>query len=293
MNQSKSIRQCLWLIAAMKERGRITLRDLQAKWTADGMGDMLYRSAFNRYRDKIFQMFGLLIECDEQHRYYLQNPEEIDARSIESWMLSTMTVNTALADSAEVKDRIVLESVPEGEQHLPLIIRAIRHNRRLRLRYQKFGCEATEKTVEPYVLKLWGRRWYLLVFTGHHMATYSLDRLLWLEMTEETFQMPPDFSPEQYFGEFYGVLTDETVPMTDVVVRAYGKTAHYLRTLPLHHSQRTLQQTDEWTDYRLRLRPTADFVGELLKYDEGLEVRQPESLRLKICEKLHGMINKY
>ncbi|MBQ8463340.1 MAG: WYL domain-containing protein [Prevotella sp.] len=293
MYQSNSIRQCLWVMAAVRERGRITLRELGEKWVADGMGNTLHRSAFNRCRDKIFQMFGLMIECDEQHRYYVANPQEMDERSIESWLLSTMTVNTALADSAQVKERIVLESVPEGEQYLPLIIRAIKHNRRLHLRYQRFGCEVTEKTVEPYVLKLWGRRWYLLVFTGRHMATYSLDRLLSLEMTEETFRMPADFSAEQYFGEFYGVLTDETVPLEDVVVRAYGKTAHYLRTLPLHPSQRVVEATEEWTDYGLRLRPTADFVGELLKYDDGVEVLQPASLRLKICEKLDLMVNRY
>lgn len=195
MTQNKTIRQCLWLITTIRQHGRITLRDLQEKWTADMMGDVLYRSSFNRYRDKIFELFGLLMKCDEKYQYYFANPNELADHSIESWLLSTMTVNVALADSQTVKDHIVLESVPEGEQYLPEIIKAIRLNRRLHMRYQRFGCEVSEKTVEPYVLKLWGRRWYLLVFTGHHMAIYSLDRMLSLEMTDETFVMPADFSP--------------------------------------------------------------------------------------------------
>lgn len=232
MYQSNTIRQCLWLITTIRQNERLTLKALQEKWTADKMGDTLYRSSFNRYRDKIFELFGLMMECDEKYQYYFSNPGELADHSIESWLLSTMTVNVALADSSTVKDRIILESVPEGEQFLPMIIKAIRLNRRLHMRYQRFGCEVSEKTVEPYVLKLWGRRWYLLVFTGHHMATYSLDRMLSVEMTDETFVMPADFSSEQYFGEYYGVLTDETTPLTHVVVRAYGKTANYLRTLP-------------------------------------------------------------
>ena len=293
MYQSNTIRQCLWLITTIKQNGRITLKKLQEKWTDDRMGDVLYRSTFNRNRDKIFELFGLVMECDEKYQYYFVNPNELTDHSIESWLLSTMTVNVALADSQTVKERIVLENVPEGEQYLPVIIKAIRLNRRVHMRYQRFGCEVSEKTVDPYVLKLSGRRWYLLVFTGHHMATYSLDRMLSMEMTDETFEMPADFSPEQFFSEYYGVLTDETTPLEHVVVRAYGKTADYLRTLPLHHSQQVVCTTDNYTDFALDIRPTPDFIGELLKYDQGLEVLNPPDFRLKIRKILEEMVNRY
>ena len=48
------------------------------------MGDTLYRSSFNRYRDKIFELFGLVMECDEKYQYYFQNPGELTDHSIES-----------------------------------------------------------------------------------------------------------------------------------------------------------------------------------------------------------------
>lgn len=293
MYKTQTIRQCLWLIAAVKQKGRVTLKDLQQKWIDDQMGDKLARSTFNRYRDSVLELFGLVMDCDGQYRYYFANPNEIDERSIESWLLSTMTVNVVLADSTAVKDRIVLESVPEGEQYLAIIIKAIKMNRKLHIRYQRFGCEASEKTVAPYVLKLWGQRWYMLVFTGHHMATYSLDRLLSAELTDESFTMPEDFSAEQYFCEYFGVLTDENTPMTHIVLRAYGNTANYLRTLPLHDSQRAANVTEDYTDYTLDLRPTADFIGELLKFGAGIEVLNPPELRLKIRKDLEEMVNRY
>ena len=95
MYQSNTIRQCLWLIATIRQNGRLTLKALQEKWTADKMGDTLHRSSFNRYRDKIFELFGLVMECDEKYQYYFQNPGELTDHSIESWLLSTMTVNVA------------------------------------------------------------------------------------------------------------------------------------------------------------------------------------------------------
>ena len=293
MYQENTIGHCTWIITTIRQRGRVTLRELQKLWIADNRGDKLYRSTFNRYRDKIFRLFGLVMECDDDYRYFFANPSVMDDHSIESWLLSTMTVNTALAESLMVKDRIVLEQVPEGEQYLPLIISAIRQNQKLLIRYRRFGGEVSERTVAPYVLKLWGRRWYLLVFTGNHMATYSLDRVRSLEMTDETFVMPADFSAQDYFGDFYGVLTDENVPMRHIVVRAYGNTANYLRTLPLHDSQRMVGGNEDYTDFSFDLRPTPDFIGELLKYDEGLEVLDPPEFRLKIREIVTNMLKRY
>ena len=78
-----------------------------------------------------------------------------------------------------------------------------------------------------------------------------------------------------------------------MVVRAYGKTANYLRTLPLHHSQRVADTTEAYTDFTLDVRPTPDFLGELLKYDHGMEVVDPPELRLKMCKIIKEMLNRY
>jgi predicted DNA-binding transcriptional regulator YafY len=116
--------------------------------------------------------------------------------------------------------------------------------------------------------------------------------MLSVEMTDETFEMPEDFSPEAYFAEYYGVLTDET-PMAHVVVRAYGRTSNYLRTLPLHPSQREVTSTEDYTDFCFDIRPTADFIGELLSYDVGLEVLQPADLRERIKRLLEQSLKHY
>ena len=160
------------------------------------------------------------------------------------------------------------------------------------IQYQKFGFEAGEKLISPYALKLFHQRWYLLSHTGNHFATYSLDRMLMVQITDETFEMPDGFKPESYFTEYFGVLTDET-PMAHVVVRAYGKTANYLRTLPLHHSQRELQQTDEYTEFSFDIRPTYDFLGQLLSHGDGIEVVSPDDVREKMRQKIAENLKRY
>ena len=251
------------------------------------------RTTFFRHRDAILSMFGVIIECEEKtHKYYIANPEVLLDDSLERWMLSTMTVGGVLSDSVSLKDRIILENVPAGEEYLETIISAIKAGKKILMQYQRFGADSYKKVVAPYALKLFHRRWYLLSFTGHHFATYSLDRMQMVEITNEQFEMPEGFKPESYFTEYFGVLTDET-PMAHVVVRAYGKTANYLRTLPLHHSQRELQQTDEYTEFSFDIRPTYDFLGQLLSHGDGIEVVSPDDVREKMRQKIAENLKRY
>ena len=294
MIRIKHIRQLVWLVSTIKNAQRITLRDLNGKWVDEEIadGNPLARTSFKRYRDEIFDLFGLVMECDNEHRYYFDNPHAIDDHSINSWLLSTMTVNAVLSESASIRDQIILGPVMAGERFLPTIVDALKRHRCLRLGHQKFGFEPSERTVEPYALRAWEGRWYLLVRTDGEFKKFSLDRIHSLVMTKEHFQRLKGFSADAYFSEYFGVLTDDT-PMAHVVLRATGSTPNYLRTKPLHHSQRELEHTETYTDFALDLRPTADFIGELLRHKKGIEVLEPADLRQKMRETLEEMLNIY
>ncbi len=124
------------------------------------------------------------------------------------------------------------------------------------------------------------------------MATYALDRMLAVEISDETFEMPEGFSPEAYFAEYYGITTDGT-PMDHVVIRAYGNIPNYLRTLPLHASQNEVAHTDEYTDFSYDIRPSVDFILELMSYTGDLEVLEPLGLRQKIYNTLQTSLERY
>jgi hypothetical protein len=296
MKPAKIFQQYIWLVNTLRQYKRLSLEEISDLWVKDQVigGSPLTRASFIRHKDAILNMFGIIIECDldRGYKYYIANPEVLDDESIERWMLSTLTVSTVLSDSVSLRERILLENVPAGEEYLQTIIQAIKTNRRLLITYQRFGNESYEKIISPYALKLFHQRWYLLAFTGRHYATYSLDRMLAVSLTDETFEMPDDFSPQDYFSEYFGVLTDET-PLEHVVIRAYGRTPDYLRTLPLHATQRELSQTDEYTDFSIDIRPTPDFIGQLLNHADGIEVLEPAAFRLKIREIIEKTLNRY
>ena len=296
MKPAQIFHQYLWIINMLKAYRGLTFEELGRKWREDRVaeGKVLQRSSFNRHRDAILDMFGIIIECEPKtYRYYIGNPEVLNDDSIGRWMYSTLAVHGVLADSAAVKDRVVLESVPAGEEFLSTILAGIKAGRRLLMSYQKFGTEGYERTVCPYALKLFHRRWYLLALNDENqMRIYALDRMTALALTSQNFTMPEDFSPQQYFAEYFGVLTDGT-PMAHVVLRAYGKTPAYLRTLPLHHSQCEISTGAEYSDFSLDLRPTPDFLGQLLSHGAGIEVLEPLALREKMEEMTAEMHKRY
>ena len=306
MKPAQIFHQYIWIINTLRAHRRLTFEELNQKWQDDGVagGNPLQRSSFNRHRDAILDMFGIIIDCEPKtYKYYISNNHVLNDDSIESWLFSTLTVHGVLADSAAVKERLVLESAPAGEQYLDTIIRAIKTNHQLLIGYKKFEAEGYEKVVCPYALKLFRQRWYLLAQLptsvrpqGENdedtMRIYALDRMTTMELTDETFELSADFSAQTYFSEYFGVLTDNT-PMAHVILRAHKWMPNYLRTLPLHHSQRELESTPDYTDFSYDIRPTSDFLGELLRHSDGIEVLQPLDLREKMRQMIAETLKRY
>jgi ribosome modulation factor len=296
MKPAQIFHQYIWIINTLRAYRKLPLEELNQKWIDDGVadGNPLYRSSFNRHRDAIQDMFGIIIDCERKtYKYYISNPEVLSDGSISQWLFSTLAVHGVLADCAAIKDRIILENVPAGEEYLDTIKRAIKSNRCLRIGYKKFEAEGYEKVICPYAQKQFRQRWYLLARNDEdQMRIYALDRMTMVELTDETFEIPADFSAQTYFSEYFGVLTDDT-PMAHVIIRAHKWMPNYLRTLPLHHSQRELESTPDYTDFSYDIRPTSDFLGELLRHSSGIEVLEPQELREKMRQMIAETLKRY
>lgn len=63
------------------------------------------------------------------------------------------------------------------------------------------------------------------------------------------------------------------------MLRANRAHKYYMESLPLHHSQRMIEDCGEYADFELYLSPTYDFVMRLLQAGSMIEVISPASLR--------------
>lgn len=283
--------QYIWLVNTIHRYRKLTLDEINRHWIETEMSEGLpiARSTFNRHRDAILDMFGVIIECDRKDgfRYYIYNAEVLEEDTIQNWMLSTLSVNSMLAESRGVHERILLERIPSEGENLHKFIEAMKRSLRIEVCYRKYGSAETKSTMilEPYFVKLFNKRWYALVKFADPdglLFLLALDRISSLTLTDQRFNYDKDFDPAGWFRDCYGIVRDSDVPVEKVVIRAFGKEANYLRDLPLHHSQREVDNADGYSDFELTLSPTADFWTPLVARGATIKILQPQWLAAEI-----------
>lgn len=299
MTTPELFKEYIWLVNTIHQAKAISLADINEKWVRTEMsgGVEMARSTFNRHRIAIEDIFGIYIECNRKnhHRYYIGNDNVLSEQSVQNWMLNTLSVNNVISESLSLQRQILLESVPSGNGFLEPIISAMKKQQLLRISYQKYGAPNPRSfEMAPYCIKLYHRRWYLLGrFNTGKYGVFAFDRLQGVELMEDMFQTDRNFDAEQFFSDSFGVVLITQMEPQRVVLRAFSNEAHYLRDLPLHHSQRELGEADGYVDFEYYLKPTLDFCGQILSRGNRLMVLQPKSLVQQVKQMLIDALRNY
>ena len=290
----------VWLVETIYKAKKISFEEINQHWVDNDLseGKPLPIRTFHKWRQAIEEMFGLIIENENggQYRYYIENADDLRNGSMRSWLFNTLTVSNLMMESASIKDKILFEEIPDGEQYLPIILEALKKNYVLGMTYQSFSRdEANTFEVEPYCLKAFKQRWYLVARSPYYdkIMIYSLDRVKWLGLTEKSFKYPKSFIPEEFFEDSFGIIADTKVKIETVKLKVSAGQANYLRSLTLHQTQKEIERTDEYSIFTVRLRPTFDFRQEILSQGCDIEVLEPTWFRDEIAEISKHMWNKY
>ncbi len=294
MSTAGLINRYVWFVTTIYNRGPISLADLQHRFEMHfGRGEELSERQFHRYTDAVEELFDIEIRYSRTQRGYLiADREGIADMSMRKWLLQTFSVNNILHQSGDLKNRILLENVPSGQQHLTTIVDAMRENVALSVTYQSFGkSEPSTFEVEPYCVKLFEQRWYMLGKSDGYdeLRIYALDRIEALSPIERKFKLPKRFDASKFFEDYYGVIVgDEEFDVCPVALRVDSWQSKYLRTLPLHHSQVEVECNDEYSIFEYRLCPSFDFRQKLLSMGAAVEVLAPKALReeidIEVCD---------
>lgn len=299
MKTYTKFKEYIWLVNTINQARSITLAEINEKWLQTEMseGIPLSRTTFHRHRIAIEEIFGLYIDCDRNngYKYSIGNRHVLQENSVQNWMLSTMSVGNMLGECQSLNHRILLENVPYGGEMLQQVVKAMKENRMISLTYRRYGSADTGSyQLAPYCVKLFHQRWYLLAcFESGLKSVYAFDRIESVEILEQKFKIDEDFDAADYFSDSYGIVVAENVEAERIVIRAFGYEPYYLRDLPLHHTQREINSTDEYSDFELRLRPTSEFKAQLMSRGQWIEVLEPQSLADEIVEWYKNAIKRY
>ena len=300
LNQTNKL---VWIVETIYKARKITFEELNRQWMDNvdlSGGEEMLKRTFHKWKWNIFDTFGLVIECEKAapYRYYIENVDDMKRGSIENWLLSTYSVSNSLIESKSIKDRIILEEIPSGREYLEPIIDAMKKNRFIHITHYNYWREDTrEHYLMPLCVKLFRQRWYMVgrTWPAGKDILYSLDRIRDFRLSSHSFEFPEDFSPEEYFDGCFGIIPDKNCKVEDVLLKVSAGQANYLRDLPMMQgdNQKEVERNDEYSIFKLRVRPTYDFQQELLWNREELEVLKPLWLRKEIAGAVKRMWNKY
>lgn len=268
----------LWLIEqlSLASEAGLTLAELQRLWLdTPGHTGVLSRDRLTNHRKSIKEFLGVIIESPDRLHYRITNPEALALDTLANDLLKSIQNYVFLQEYKNLGDRIQPERIENGSHMLATIGQAMRDKKKLSITYQKFiDSEPYNATIHPYCLKASKGRWYILAYkeknTHNQPAqTFALDRTLRLHITSETFEPNPDIDPKTYFHDCFGIYRDfDHYPVRDITIGVKPHIAPYLRTLPLHHSQREQTFAGEdviYFDYHIS--PSPDFLGEIAKWN--------------------------
>jgi len=289
----------IWLIDTIQRAGYITLENLSDKWQHSSLnpdGSPLPERTFFNHRKEILSQFGINIEYVKSKGYHIANEDELGEDGLRSWMLNSISVNNTVRESADMRSRIIFEDIPSGYCFLNDIIEAMKTGVMIQMEYQDYDKDTSSSVrLAPYCVKLFHQRWYVLGKSDAYKQPrlYCLDRIEELEMLDTAFKLPKSFDARRFFDEHYGVVIDEDAPPQRILLKVTPQQRKYFQSLPLHQSQREVENNGQYAIFEYRMAPTWDLAMELMKYYDKVEVLEPESLRDEVIDYAYCILDLY
>ena len=298
MTTEKLFKMYTWIADTLLRHDGMTLQEINEHWVRSSLsdGNPITRRTFVRVRNVVEEMFDINIECDRRtNKYYIDANTNRNHHNAVRWLFDTISVNNIINESKHMRERILLEHVPSGYNFFPVISQAMIDGKTLHVTYQRFNEEPKVRELEPYCIKLYHQRWYMLGrrCDKGYLNVFALDRMQDVYATDNSFKIDPAFKAEDYFAPYFGVITGMGEKLEHVVIHTSHRLANYYRTLPLHPSQEETAVTKDYVEFSLYIYPTFDFKQELLSQADEVEVISPLSLRNDIKNVIERMRKVY
>ncbi len=298
-----------WLIALL-ERNHLTFQEIVDEWevaSCNPFHEELTLRTFHRHREAIASQFGISVICDKSdgYRYYLKR-DKVECDETTEWMLSSMRL-ASLGDQLKYHNKVMLDTPPYNSEYLDDILGAIDKHYLLKFKYVSAFSAESDIVLQPAFVRYFKQRWYVIGVKESSSETderklvrcLPFDRISYLKVICEKHPLSDEMkrflTPENYYEDCFGIMRMEDEPVERIRIRAFYPEYNLIEEVPLHESQRRLTESKDglYREYELTVRPSRDFLQELLWHGRNIMVLQPESLRQKMIGILQDMTRSY
>ena len=181
-----------------------------------------------------------------------------------------------------------------GITYFSTLFNAIKNKTVLQIKYRPFSPdEEFIFTIHPYFLKQYNERWFLFGWNEKENMMYNLalDRIEAIETTNDDYQDTGIDFENEYFGHIIGVTFPQGEEAVEIILNVSKKRWGYLRTKPLHASQKVVENADtnDYVTIKIHVIPNNEMYASLLFYGDDVVVVKPQKIRktlLSIIEKM-------
>ena len=297
---SKTFNRYIWLLNTLLQHKQLSFEEINALWMKStlGNGAPLPLRTFHQHKNAVEELFGIEIKCNasDGYKYFISSPDTLKNDSIRKWLLNSFTLSNMITAGHNMKERILFEEIPCGTEYLQTLIEAMQKSKELQIDYQQFYGHRETFNIQPYAMKVYHQRWYVVGYIKElrGIRNIALDRTLEMNISDTSFTLPLNFNAEKYYAYTVGIYVNEELKPTKVKIRAYGRQIEYLRSLPLHRSQKErASKYGEFCDFEYKLCQTPELSTHILAMGENVEVLEPVELREEIKRRLEECLTKY
>lgn len=299
MSKREYILRYLLIIRKLRNRRQATFKEINdfliLESELQSYKLSISKRTFQRDLNEIRSLFNVDIQYNFSDKvYYIADDEQQD---INNRMLEAFDMFNSLNIADDLSPYIYLEKRrPQGTEHLYGLIHAIKNRLLIRFTYQKFWeDEVTHRTAEPYALKEFKGRWYVLANDrkDNTIKTFGLDRISQLEISRELFKYPENFNINEYFKYCFGIITSPDTEPEEIVLSFEPVQGKYIKSFPLHETQKVIVDNKEELQIKLKLHITHDFIMELLSFGDTVKILKQESMKSEIIAIYQNALNQY
>lgn len=305
MSKRGYISRYLLILKKLKVKPYSTYEELQAyienqfdylQMQDDTLNIGFSKRTLQRDLKEIRNVFGIDIEYSKTNKGYYISQSETENMNFQR-MIEAFDMFNSLNLAQDLTPFIHLEKRrPQGTENLYGLLHAIKNKLKIKFTYQKFWEEkVSQRLVEPYALKEFKNRWYILAKDSkdNNIKSFALDRLTNLEITTQHYQYPDNYSIEQSYRYCFGIISPNGSDPQDIILSFDPFQGKYIKTLPLHETQEILEDNDQETRIKLKLCLTHDLFMELLSFGDNMKVIEPKKLSDKIKEAHKNAYKQY
>lgn len=193
---------------------------------------------------------------------------------------------------------VQFESNPylEGREYLSSLFEHIRQQNTIEISYQSFRSESVESfPFSPYLLKEYNNRWFLF---GHRegidiLYNVPLDRIKKIANSDCPFIENDLLDFNDYFEDVIGVSVMQGKAIEKVVLCISSQHYPYVKTKPLHGSQKEIEVNDTTAIISIEVIPNFELEKKIFAMSDDVEILKPAWFREKIKNRIENLWERY